>query len=169
MLVFLPDSSAQNPTQEAVKAAYLFKLKNYVEWPTRLSSPSNGRAVIGVIGADEVFDALRHMPAMRDPASSGVTVRKVSAGESLEGLHILFVGESAWRRASSLVAEARRHSILIVSESEGAVFTGSIVNFRLVDERVRLEISLESAEKSNLRLSSQILALALTVVREKQK
>ncbi len=169
MLVCMSAATAQPPTQEAVKAAYLFKLKNYVEWPTRPSLASHGRTVIGVIGADEVFEALRQMPAMRDPASSGVTLRKVSVGESLEGLHILFVGEAAWRRASNLVTEARKHSILVVSESDGAVFTGSIVNFRLVDERIRLEISLEAAEKSNLKLSSQILALALTVVREKNK
>ncbi|MBC7685731.1 MAG: YfiR family protein [Bdellovibrionales bacterium] len=53
--------------------------------------------------------------------------------------------------------------------SPTALAGGSIINFRLVDERIRFEISLEAAERSNLKLSSQLLTLALSVSREKRK
>ena len=68
-----------------------------------------------------------------------------------------------------MVAQARSQATLVVSESDSALAGGSIINFRLVDERIRFEISLEAAERSNLKLSSQLLTLALSVSREKRK
>jgi hypothetical protein len=68
-----------------------------------------------------------------------------------------------------MVAQAREQSALVVSESDSALAGGSVINFRLADERIRFEISLDAAEKSNLKLSSQLLSLALSVSREKRK
>lgn len=44
-----------------------------------------------------------------------------------------------------------------------------MINFRLADERIRFEISLDASDKSGLKLSSQLLTLALSIVREKKK
>jgi hypothetical protein len=53
--------------------------------------------------------------------------------------------------------------VLIVSESPGALRQGSIVNFVVVDGRVRFDVSLEAAERRGLRLSSRLLAVAKSV------
>jgi len=50
-----------------------------------------------------------------------------------------------------------------VSESDGALARGSVINFILTGGRVRFEIALESAEKSGLKLSSRLLAVAQQV------
>jgi len=50
-----------------------------------------------------------------------------------------------------------------VTEVDGALSQGSVINFTLVDRRVRFEISLEAAEKHNLKLSSRLLAVAQQV------
>jgi hypothetical protein len=52
---------------------------------------------------------------------------------------------------------------LIVTESEGALRQGSVINFIVVDEHVRFEISLESARGRNIRLSSRLLSVAYHV------
>ena len=161
-------ATAQPPSDSAVKAAYLYKLRNYVEWPVA-STLADGRTVIGVFGADDVAGHLHNMPAMREGAKRGMNMRKVKAGDNLAGITILFVGEDAWHHAGNLIAQARQQSTLVVSESQGALAGGSVINFRVVDERVRFEISLDSAEKSKLKLSSQLLALAIRVLRETRK
>ncbi len=123
--------------------------------------------MIGIVGADDVADNLLQMPAMRDPTKSGVIVKRLRPGDQLSGVHILFVGDAVWSRAAPMVAQAHEQSILVVSESDSALAGGSVINFRLVDERIRFDISLESAEKSQLKLSSQLLSLALSVARKK--
>jgi hypothetical protein len=40
-----------------------------------------------------------------------------------------------------------------------------MINFRLADERVRFEVSLDAIEKSDVRVSSRMLAVALSVSR----
>ena len=157
------------PSGDTVKAAYLYKLRNYIEWPLRVRAPGEAMTVIGIVGADEVAGQLQNMPALRDPRRSPVTVRRLRTGDSLAGIHILYVGDNDWSRAGAMVAEAGSHSILVVSETEGALAAGSMINFRLADERVRFEISLDASDKSGLKLSSQLLTLALSIVREKKK
>jgi hypothetical protein len=154
------------PSEEAVKAAYLVKLRNYVEWPAKAPAPADSRIVIGVVGADAVADHLQKMPAVRDPAKSSVALKRLRPGDPVAGVHILYVGDEAWSRAAPMVAQAREQSALVVSDAEGALAGGSVINFRLVDERIRFEISLDAADKSNLKLSSQLLTLALSVARK---
>jgi hypothetical protein len=52
---------------------------------------------------------------------------------------------------------------LIVTEWDGALAQGSIINFLIVEGRVRFEIALDAAEKRGLRLSSRLLTVAQSV------
>jgi hypothetical protein len=53
---------------------------------------------------------------------------------------------------------------LVVTDSEGALDQGSMINFVLDDGHVRFEISTTPAEKRGLQLSSGLLAVAKSVV-----
>ncbi|HSY28334.1 MAG TPA: YfiR family protein, partial [Burkholderiaceae bacterium] len=50
--------------------------------------------------------------------------------------------------------------ILVVTESAGALESGSIINFVPVDDRIRFEISVTQAERSGLKISSRLLGVA---------
>ena len=156
-------------TEDVVKAAYLSKLRNYVEWPPRAAPPADGRTVIGIVGADEVANKLAQMPVVRDPVRGTLAVRRLRNGDALDGVHILYLGDGYVARAAPMIEQAAARAILVVTESDGALARGSIINFRVLDERVRFDISLESAEKAGLRLSSQLLALAASVIRDKRQ
>lgn len=155
-------------SEEALKAAYLSKLRHYVEWPARQGQPAEARTVIGIVGADDIAEHLLEMPAAKHPAK-GFSVRRLRVGDSLDGVALLFIGDAYLGRAGAMIEQASARSVLVVTESDHALSRGSVINFRLVDERIRFDISLESAEKSGLKLSSQLLALAFTVIREKRK
>jgi hypothetical protein len=66
---------------------------------------------------------------------------------------------------SQLLSVARDKPILTVTESEGALSSGSIINFTLDQDRVRFEISLYAAERSQLKLNARLLAVAQDVHR----
>lgn len=169
-LLFAHDASAQAgaPTEDAVKAAYLSKLGNYVQWPAHAGPPANGRMVIGIVGAEEVANKLAQMAAVRDPVKGTLAVRRLRNGDPLDTINILYLGQGYVSRAGAMIEEAARRSILVVTESSDGLAQGSVVNFRLLDERLRFDISLVSADKAGLRLSSQLLTLAATVIQEKR-
>lgn len=149
-------------TESRVKAAYLFKLRNYVELA---QGPAGaGNYVIGIVGADEVADELVKIATATAAAGTATTVRRLRAGDSLEGVNALFIGEADWPNRA-LVERAQARHILLVSDDEGALQQGAVVNFLLQDERVRFEVSIESANRAGLKLDSRLLALATTVIK----
>lgn len=144
-----------------MKAAFLFRFTDFVTWPNAAFGADS--PFIIAVAATEVFvDELRQVTAGRSVLGRPVQVRRVSNPGSIPAAHLLFIGDAEKQRLREWVLTAPR-SALIVSESEGALDHGSVINFALAEGRVRFEISLEAAEKRGLRLSSRLLALALQV------
>lgn len=149
--------------EQRVKAAFLYKFAGYVEWPPASFAQANTPITIAVIGADPLAIELTQVVVGRTVNNRSLAVRRLKAGESLAGVHILFVGSAESSRLGQLARNAQPHSVLTVSESEGALERGSMINFVVADRRVRFEVALDSAEKSGLKLSSRLLAVAQQV------
>jgi hypothetical protein len=151
------------PTEDRIKAAFLYKFAGYVEWPEGSFEDAQAPIVIGVLGAEPIADALETLTAGRTIANRSMSIRRISAGESINGLHILFIGNGQRSHLRELAPQLQAHSVLVVTESEDALAHGGIINFLILNQRVKFDVSLESAEKSKLRLSSRLLAVAHAV------
>jgi hypothetical protein len=153
-------AQAAQYSAEAVKAAYLFRFAQYVEWP---EAPAGVPFVIAVSGADDVAVHLeRLLPGMTVNGRRAV-VRRVTRAQDLEGVHILFVGASAFKRTRALRRLAIERPILMVTESEDGIDGGAVINFIEVDRNLRFEISLDAAERSGLKIDSALLSVAARV------
>ena len=150
---------------EAVKAAYLFRFAQYVEWP---SAPAEQNFVFAVSGAEDVAVHLERLLAGMTVNGRRATVRRVTRAADLEGVNVLFVGADAFARTRTLRAHAIRHPILIVTESEQGLDGGGVINFIEVNRNLRFEISLNAADRSGLRINSALLSVAARVERRPQ-
>jgi hypothetical protein len=164
-----PVAAAAGPdlvaSEERVEAAYLHKFLNYAEWPTASFPQPDTPYVIGVAGDDTVADELARIAVSRSVNNRGVIVKRLLPGDSLNGLHMLFIGRGERVRQVQWLRQAKGRPILTVSAMEGALDLGSIINFRTVDERVRFEVSVDAAEQNNIHLSSRLFAVATNVVK----
>jgi hypothetical protein len=151
-------------TASAVKAAFLYKFAGNVEWP---DAPEKSEApiTIGVAGAEPFAAELMEITRGRTVAGRMISVRKMAAGDSFEGVQILFIGKEARFGERNLLEGARSRPILTVTESTAGLAEGSIINFTQTADRVRFDISLYAAEQSRLRLNSRLLAVADSVHR----
>lgn len=162
-LVLLGVCSAAWPEAESemdelhVKAAFLYKFTGYVDWPESAFGNADAPFVMGVLGSDALLAELSQVTAGRRIHERPIVVRRVQAAEAMASLHLLFVG-----RSETLRAEVSR-PVLIVSEAEGGMPHGSMINFLVVDRHVRFEIALPNVEKAGLRMSSRLLAVAQKV------
>jgi len=155
---------AQAPLERAVKAAYVYKFLAYVDWPAAAFDTPEAPFVIGVLGSDAIADELRQIVATRSVGERPVQVKRLREGETASGLHVVFVGRAESGRLPALARSLQGQPTLVVSESPGALNAGSAVNLVVAsDGRVRFEIALDAADRSGLRLSSRLLALAQTV------
>jgi hypothetical protein len=157
----VPDDAPQ--PEYGIKAAFLYKFLGYVEWrPGAFAQPASP-IVIGVIGDNDIADSLRTITAGRTAGGRPVEVRRMRIGDSLDDVHMLFVGRAESSRVAQLASAARQRGVLLVTDFEGALDQGSAINLLLLQNRVRFEVSLDAADKSGLKLSSRLLAVASSV------
>jgi len=150
-------------TERQVKAAFLYKFLGYTEFPSTAFADAASPVVIGVAGSDDMLAELARTVAGRTLNGRPVTVKAVHEGDAPGPLHLLFVAGSDSVRAARMlhaVTAMGAGAVLLVSECEGGLQYGSVINFRMVDERVRFDVSLDAAEKNNVRLSSRLLSVA---------
>lgn len=153
-----------SPSEESqVKAAFLYKFAGYVEWPDGFLGSAQTPLTIGVLGADAIADELTNIVQGRKSQSRSIAVRRFKAGDPLEETAILFVGKGDAARLKPMKDTLQARPILVVTEEPTGLAHGAMINFLLVDRHVRFEVSLEPVEKSGLRLSSRLLAVAQKV------
>ena len=150
-------------SEGSIKAAFVFKFLSYVDWPPLAFSAPEAPIVIGVIGADDIAAELAQVTNSRTVNDRPVVVRMLRAGESLAGLHVLYIDRSEAARLPALVRAAQQRAILTVADIPGALEQGVMINFLISDGRVRFEIAADTAERSGLKLSSRLLSVAQNV------
>lgn len=154
---------AQQATEPSVKAAFLYKFAGYVEWPANAFPSQDTPVVIGVAGSDEVASELEKLVPGRNVNGRIVLVRRLREGEALRGIHVVFVARGE-TNARALIRAAQQQGSLVVTESERGLELGSAINFVPAEDRIGFEVSLEAAERSGLRISSRMLAVARRVL-----
>lgn len=168
LFCWLPRLAAQTVepvTEESIKAAYLYRFAEYVRWPAGMFGSSAASLTIAVVGDARLANELEVVTSDRTVDGRPVSVRELTAGEELEDVHILFVSAEIMDELPRMREAARSQAILLVTESPDALKLGSVINFKTVDRRVRFEVSLDAAEQCNVKLSSQLLAVAERVER----
>lgn len=168
LFCWLPRIAAQTiepVTEESVKAAYLYRFADYVRWPSGMFGNPAASLTVAVVGDARLANELQAVTSDRTVDGRQVAVRELTAGEQLEDVHILFVSAESMDDFPRLREAARSHATLLVTESRDALKVGSVINFTTVDRRVRFEVSLNAAEQCNVKLSSQLLAVAERVER----
>lgn len=159
--------SAEAPlaSERAVKAAFLYKFAGYVEWPRGAGAESDSTVIFGVMSDDGVADDLTRLVQHRARDARPVRVVRCHPFEPLPKLHVLFIGHGESDRLPTLIRAAHEQPVLIVTDSEGALAVGSMINFVSTHGHVRFEVGLGAAQKCGLTLSSRLIAVAQYVSR----
>lgn len=150
---------AAGALERRVKAALLYRFINYVEWPQSAFEEPDTPFTIAIAGADVLAAELADFAASRVVLDRPLNVRRLKPGEPAQDVHIVFVGRADAQHLGAILRAVPR-SALVVTEWAGALKQGSVINFLLVDGHVRFEVSLNAAQKRNIRLSSRLLSVA---------
>lgn len=145
--------------ERRVKAAFLYKFLGYADFPSSAFADAGAPLTIGVVGSDDMAHELARIAAGRVIAGRPIAVRQVRENETPPAVHLLFVSGSDSERAGRVLRGAPG-ALLTVTECDLGLRYGSVINFRIVDERVRFDVSLDAAEKKNVKLSSRLLTVA---------
>ncbi|NML13759.1 YfiR family protein [Azohydromonas caseinilytica] len=164
LLGLLP-AGAQPVAEYQVKAAFLVKFGSYVEWPAAVFESRESPFVIGVVAPDAVADEVERAASAATVEGRPVQVRRLERADVPGGTHLLFIARSHNGQLADTLALARGRPLLTVTESEQALALGGMINFVIVDNKVRFDIALAPAEASQLKISARLLSVARRVLR----
>jgi hypothetical protein len=162
-ILLLGTVRGQTPDEYHVKAAFLYNFAKFVEWPPEAFGTPHDPVVICVLGKSGTEGALEEAVHGRVLGERAFVVREVSDTETGRGCHFLFVSSSERKRLRSIREFVHGSGTLTVGESPGFATEGGVINFKLENGRVRLEINPDAAEREKLRISSKLLSLAQIV------
>ena len=159
----IPAYTQAPPVDEyQVKAAFLFNFAKFVDWPPQAFKSSDEPMEICVFGPNPFGSTLEDMVRGKVLGKRGFVVYRVSEPQRARTCHILFLNESEDKRSRFVLDQLAGASILTVGEAEGFLANGGVVNFKLAEARVRIEISTAAADRAQLHISSKLLRLADT-------
>ena len=169
MVLLVVTAAAQTIDEYQVKAAFLYNFAKFVEWPAQTFKTDKDPLRICVLGQNPFGNALVEVVGGKTVVGRALVVSDISDAGQGADCQIVFIGSLERKRLRAIFAELRLTGVLTVGETEGFATQGGIVNFKLEDGRVRLEINIEAAAQAKLRISSKVLNLAQIVNTKAQK
>jgi len=167
VLVSLKSLYAQQPSidrEAKIKAAYLYQFIRYVQWPSSAFVDASSPIVIGTVGNDPVNRYLRAIAKSRMAGKRKLVYKSISNSKEAESCHIVFFSGSAGKATiESMVPKLSDAPVLLVGEQLDFLNTGGIISFVVVNNNVRLQLSMKAASHHQLKISSQLAKLAQIV------
>jgi hypothetical protein len=147
------DAIAAAPSEYDVKAAYLYNFPKFVELP------GDDILTLCIVGDDPFGDAIN---ALQGSITAGkrLVVKRVSSADVISACQILFISSSEQGNLEAIMKYVRKKQILTIGDTKGYPYQGVIINFYMENNKVRIEINIDAAEQSKLRISSKLLNLA---------
>jgi hypothetical protein len=141
-----------------IKAAFVYNFARFVEWPAR-SVP--GPVRIGILGHGDLGGPVETV--IRGKLANGrmIEVAYLNTVADADCCEILLIERSESKHVREIVQALAGKPILTVSDGESSFRDGVMIVFQIVEESVRFQINQDAAERAGLRMSSQLLKVAL--------
>jgi hypothetical protein len=152
----MPAAARAQPTDTAVKAAFLPRFARYVSWPAGAMPKGSDPFVLCVIGSDPFGAALDQAARSQLVDGRRIVVRRLDSAAGADACQIAFL-----QSAQTLQALARKPVLTVTDAMNGG--PRGIVQFTIVGGRVRFFINQAAAAERGLSISSRLLALAVGV------
>jgi hypothetical protein len=157
---FFSRAHAQDEVNYSVHANIIYYFTKYIEWP---SFKKTGDFVIGIVGETPLYDELKKAVAGKKVGEQNIVVKKFSSSAPVFDCQILFISDAASGNISKIVTATANDPVLLVSETKGLARKGSCINFRISNEKLKLEINKDNIQQRGLAIASELLQLGIQV------
>lgn len=147
----------------AIKATYLYKFSEFIEWPTTAFESGDSPATVCVVGDDPFGATLDKAIAGKQIAKRSIAVKRMAEVEPHSGCQVMYIANSPSESSAKAMDTIRGENILTITDGAVGDVRQGIINFVIANNRVRFEIDDHAAAENGLVISSKLLALATSV------
>ena len=147
-------------TTSIVKAAYIYNFAKLIDWP---SANKKGNFIIGVYGKTNVYQELIKKYSSKRIGTQDIEIKKLSESPKVGSVHVLFVAQSNIKDLKTILSNLEFEPVLVITESDGAINMGSIINFLVIDSNLKFELNVSEAKNRQLIVGSRLKDLAYKI------
>lgn len=160
LVAFLSVASQGSDREYKVKAAFLFNLAQFVEWPTHALPESDSPLVIGILGENPFGSYLEEIVSGENVNGHPLLVKHCQTVEEAVASQIVFINLPDKNKIKEAITTLKGRSILTVSDKNNFIREGGMVELIKKANKVGLVISTQSTKEDNLVISSKLLQIA---------
>lgn len=155
-------AQSETASEYDVKAAFLYNFAKFIQWP---ASSSNGDDPIAIciFGDDPFGRDIDAIIAGKTINNHDIAIRRTRKLDDLRQCQIAFISASEADHLPEIIDTLRGLSVLLVGDTAGFAERGGHIEFITEDNKVRFSINIDASERSRLKMSSKLLALARIV------
>ncbi len=158
-----PVCAAGDPSSEyALRAAFVYNVMNFVEWPARAVSDASLRVVVVAESPLPSFvDAL----SRKRVGGRAISVSAVTRADQIPAaaVHVVFVALDAALQLPTVLKRLEGQPVLSIAEMDLDVQATTVVSLGVSEAKLGFRVNLDLADRIGLQLNPNLLRLAKAV------
>jgi TonB family protein len=148
----------QSQDERAVRAAYVFNLTKFVEWPAK-----KNELQIGFFGSRETGEYLQKMLDGRTIESRQIHMTLFPSDDELQKCNMVYIAERQQKKIRATLDKLGNGNIVTVGEADSFAQEGGMVGLVEVGEHIQMQVNVEVAQRAGVKIGSHLLSLAVIV------
>ncbi len=149
---------ADRPVHE-IHSMMIYNFVKYIQWP----GDNSQDFVIGVIGSEDVYKTLMGWYNGKIKGNKKFIIKQFASAAEVEDCHILYIAKDASNQFDAIKGKVNTATTLLITDKPGLGKKGSGINFKTVNSKLAFELNQQVIENSNLKVSSQLTAMAILI------
>jgi hypothetical protein len=152
---------ARRAGEYELKATFIYNLIRFVDWPEDVFRSASDSLRLVIIGHDRFNGALDRLLVDKTVDHRSILVVHSASGVTAPTGNIVFLAASEETRLAQVLAPYCHTPVLTVSDIDNFAGRGGVIGLVMEDQVVRFAVNRTAAEEARLRISAQVLHLAV--------
>lgn len=142
-----------------IKAALVFKILKFIEWPVGFSSEENDFKFC-TLGSDEFTESIDSIAGLENHGKNIQIVHYEQSKSLVGNCDLVLISRTKQASFHEIFKNVDGTPILTISDGDKFAKTGGMIELLLIKGRINININVFEASKVNLKISSLLLQLA---------
>ena len=146
-------------TEYRIKTAFLYNFSRFVSWPEAVLQDRSKFSLCTLGGTlfGEQLDTLTG----KTVHGKTLVVKRFDRPEDILDCQLVFIGQSDELGETLWILKER--PVLTVSDAAAFTEKGGMIQFKVIDNKIRFRINVDAARAAGLTISSKLLSLAISI------
>ncbi len=148
--------------EEKIKAAFLYNFLRFVSWP---DEPLDGYRICtyGLPAQNEAaFGSIAEIKT--DPRLIVSFVQTNDSLERLDNCQLIYIATKNQDQVTAVLKRMQGKGCLTIGEANDFLDMGGMIRFVPIEDKIRFEINVDAAKRAGLKISSNVLKIAVRLV-----